>query len=112
MKRRWIPYMIAGAGVAAAVAIAGESSNSTVTTVREVDLKRYAGKWYELARLPNRFQRICDGDVTATYTLRPDGKIGVLNQCRTPDGGTKRAGGTARPASGKGPNSKLKVTFF
>ena len=41
----------AGAGVAAAIAIAGESSNSTVTTVPDVDLKRYAGKWFELAAL-------------------------------------------------------------
>ena len=102
----------AGAGVAAAVAIAGEPSSSTVTTVPDVDLERYAGKWYELARFPNRFQRACDGDVSATYTVRPDGRIGVLNQCRTPEGGTKRASGTARPASDNGPKSKLKVTFF
>ena len=77
-----------------------------------VDLTRYAGKWYEIARLPNRFQRDCAGNTTATYTLRPDGKITVLNECRTADGRPKAAKGTARVADAKGPNTKLKVTFF
>lgn len=77
-----------------------------------VDLNRYAGKWFEIARLPNRFQRACASDTTATYTLRPDGKIRVVNQCRQPDGTLKSAKGTARVASAKEPNTKLKVTFF
>ncbi len=77
-----------------------------------VDLNRYAGKWFEIARLPNRFQRACASDTTATYTLRPDGKISVVNQCRQADGTLKSARGTARVASAKGPNTKLKVTFF
>jgi apolipoprotein D and lipocalin family protein len=77
-----------------------------------VDLARYSGKWYEIARLPNRFQRDCAGDVTATYTVRPDRKITVLNECRTAAGRTKSATGTAWVASDKGPNTKLKVSFF
>ena len=80
--------------------------------VPSVDLSRYAGKWYEIARLPNRFQRDCASDTTATYTLRPDGKITVLNQCRQPDGRLKSARGTARLASDREPNTKLRVTFF
>ena len=80
--------------------------------VPSVDLTRYAGKWYEIARLPNRFQRDCASDTSATYTLRPDGKITVLNQCRQTDGRMKSARGTARLAGGKEPNSKLRVTFF
>ena len=80
--------------------------------VPSVDLARYAGKWYEVARLPNRFQRDCASDTSATYTLRPDGKITVLNQCRQTDGRMKSARGTARLAGGKEPNSKLRVTFF
>jgi apolipoprotein D and lipocalin family protein len=77
-----------------------------------VDLKRYAGKWYEVARLPNRFERDCVRDVTATYTLRPDGKITVLNECRTGNGKLKSAKGTAKLADQNGPNTKLRVTFF
>ncbi|MFN0171798.1 MAG: lipocalin family protein [Bryobacteraceae bacterium] len=80
--------------------------------VPSVDLTRYMGRWYEIARLPNRFQRDCASDTSATYTLRPDGKITVLNQCRQSDGRFKSATGTARLAGAKEPNSKLSVTFF
>lgn len=83
-----------------------------VRPVPSLDLERYAGKWYEIARLPNRFQRACVSDTTATYTLRPDRKITVLNQCRTREGKTRSARGTARLASDTGPGSQLKVTFF
>ncbi len=83
-----------------------------LVVVPSVDLTRYAGRWYEIARLPNRFQRDCASDTTATYTLRPDGKITVLNECRTAAGRVKSAKGTARVADSKGPNTKLKVTFF
>ena len=85
---------------------------SPLRVVPSVDLNRYAGKWYEIARLPNWFQKDCASDVTATYALRPDGKISVLNECREKDGSLKAAKGTARPAAAKEPNTKLKVTFF
>lgn len=62
--------------------------------------------------VPNRFQRDCASDTTATYTLRPDGKIAVLNECRKADGRMKSAKGTARLADSRGPNTKLKVIFF
>ncbi len=80
-------------------------------TVSEVDLDRYAGTWYEIARFPNRFQRDCAGNVSATYTPRPDGTIEVDNRCLDAKGGTKRSVGTAKVVPGSG-GSKLKVTFF
>ncbi len=80
--------------------------------VPSVDFNRYAGKWYEIARLPNRFQRDCASNTTATYMLRPDGKITVVNECRKADGVQKSAKGTARVTDAKGPNTKLKVSFF
>lgn len=95
-----------------AATMAGEGANKPLQVVPSVDLKRYAGKWYEVARLPNRFERDCAQDVTATYTLRPDGKITVVNACRKADGSMKSAKGTAKLADKNGPNSKLKVTFF
>jgi apolipoprotein D and lipocalin family protein len=76
-----------------------------------VELARYAGRWYEIARLPNRFQDQCAGDVAATYTLRPDGRVSVVNECRRRDGQTTRAEGVARRADAKGPASRLKVRF-
>jgi len=80
-------------------------------TVRSVELSRYVGKWYEIARYPNRFQRDCMGDVTAEYTLRKDGKIAVRNSCRKKNGSLSQARGTAKIADTT-TNSKLKVTFF
>ncbi|UCH15687.1 MAG: lipocalin family protein [Bacteroidales bacterium] len=52
-----------------------------LTTVSPVDLEKYSGTWYEIARLPNRFEKGLEC-VTATYTLRNDGKIEVLNKGR------------------------------
>jgi len=72
---------------------------------------RYAGRWYEIARLPNRFQDQCAGDVAATYSLRDDGRITVVNECRTKDGAVDRAEGVARRADPQGPASRLKVRF-
>jgi apolipoprotein D and lipocalin family protein len=76
-----------------------------------VDLARYAGRWYEIARLPNRFQEQCAGDVAATYTVLPGGRVRVVNECRKRDGQTTRVEGVARRADEKGPPSRLKVRF-
>jgi len=54
-------------------------------TVDKVDLQRYQGTWYELARLPMFFQRNCV-EAQATYVLQPDGRLGVSNGCRTQNG--------------------------
>ena len=79
--------------------------------VASVDLNRYLGKWYEIARYPNSFERNCQG-VTAEYSLREDGAIGVLNTCRTGtiDGKARTAEGRARIVEGSN-NSKLRVKF-
>ena len=79
--------------------------------VSEVDFSRYIGTWYEIARLPNSFQTKCVGDVTATYTLRDDGKITVVNRCRQENGEMSEAEGLAKLSSDDAPNSKLKVRF-
>lgn len=80
--------------------------------VRAVDLERYAGTWYEIARYPHRFERGLTG-VTATYTLRADGKIDVLNQGYkgSLDGELSRAKAVAKVPDPDQPG-KLKVFFF
>ena len=80
-------------------------------TVHFVDLKQYAGKWYEIARYPNRFQKKCVSTVTATYKLRKDGKVEVINECKQANGKFKTTKGSARVVD-KATNAKLKVTFF
>ncbi len=79
---------------------------------RNVDLERYLGRWYKLARYDARFERGCEG-VTAEYARRPDGLVSVLNTCRlgAPDGPTRSATGRARLVPGSG-NAKLRVSFF
>src|SRR5512141_3275960 len=81
-------------------------------TVQRVDLGRYVGTWYEIANFPQSFQRGCTG-TTATYTLREDGDIDVLNRCRkgSLDGEEKSALGRARVVD-RSTNAKLEVGFF
>lgn len=81
-------------------------------TVAHVDLERYLGTWYEIASFPQRFQRGCAG-TTATYTLRPNGEIEVLNRCRdgSLEGKERSAHGRARIVD-RSTNAKLKVSFF
>jgi apolipoprotein D and lipocalin family protein len=87
------------------------SQEKPVRVVDNVDLEKYTGTWYEIARLPNRFQSRCDGDVTATYTLLETGQIKVVNRCRKEDGAFIEAEGRARRADRSGSDSKLKVRF-
>lgn len=82
-----------------------------LAVVPSMDLKRYTGLWYEVARLPNRFQSQCVGDVTATYQLGEDGQLAVINACRLADGNLDKAEGVARLASAEGPVSRLEVRF-
>lgn len=94
----------------AALAVAKAASPPPVIPV--LDVNRYTGTWYEVARFPNRFEKACARDVTAQYSLREDGKIEVTNSCKKADGKQKIAKGTASRAEKDGPAAKLKVTFF
>lgn len=84
-----------------------------VQVVRSVDISRYAGTWYEIAKYPNRFQKGCVA-TSATYTLRPGGRaIEVVNRCRSGslDGPVRSITGKARIVDDE-TNACLKVTFF
>lgn len=91
-------------------AFAQSKKTVELATVPNVDLNRYQGKWYEIARYPNKFQNQCVGNTTATYTLKGEGKLEVFNQCLETDGkvsGARAAGKIADKAT----NAKLKVRF-
>src|SRR5690606_20135008 len=80
-----------------------------VRTVPKVDLDRYVGIWYEISRYPNKYQRDCESDVRASYSRRPDGRLDVVNVCRTSDG-IKTTEGVARVVDEE-TSSKLEVRF-
>lgn len=105
--------ILAGCAVFALGALvkAGKDERKPLRVVPSIDPERYAGTWYEVARLPNRFQKKCAGDVAATYTLRSDGGLDVVNRCRKADGRLTSVKGRARVADRRGPNSKLEVRF-
>lgn len=90
--------------------LAQKKTVSSLQTVPSVDLKQYTGKWYEIARYPNKFQDKCVGNTTATYTIKNNNKIEVLNQCVKKDGTTDEAKGEARIVD-KNTNAKLEVRF-
>lgn len=96
---------------AALVVKAERKERDELRVVPSVDLPRYAGLWYEVARLPNRFEEKCAGDVTAEYTLKGTDRFKVVNRCRKHDGKMTEAVGEAKLADGEGPNSRLKVRF-
>ncbi|HZI88785.1 MAG TPA: lipocalin family protein [Pyrinomonadaceae bacterium] len=92
-------------------AVALEGRKDELEVVQSVDLTRYTGRWYEIARLPNSFQKKCTDTVTADYSMRADGKIEVINRCRKASGEYSTAKGKAKIVDKK-TNAKLKVTFF
>lgn len=82
-----------------------------VRAIPDLDLTRYAGRWYEVARLPNWFQKKCVRETVAEYELLADSTVRVVNSCRQADSTLSRAEGRARRAERGGPASKLKVRF-
>lgn len=80
--------------------------------VEFVDLNRYIGKWYEIAKYPNSFEAGCVGS-TAEYGIRDDGRISVFNTCREGglDGELRTIEGSARVVD-ETTNAKLGVSFF
>lgn len=93
------------------LAAAQDTSRVLVRSVEGVDLARYAGRWHEVARFPNRFQDRCVAETTADYELLSSGQIRVVNTCRQADGKLTRAEGRAKLARRDGPASQLKVRF-
>jgi len=105
------------AGIGLALAVGAQLLNrhpvgnvSVPEPARPVDLSRYLGRWFEIARYEQSFQKGCAG-VTADYSLLEDGSIAILNRCRKPSGGVDKARGRAKVADNV-TYAKLKVSFF
>jgi apolipoprotein D and lipocalin family protein len=118
MKLRSIVPFVAGLGAilllpACAALQKGPVGNAAVPApAKAVEVSRYLGKWYELARYEAGFQKDCEA-VTAEYSLTAPDEIKVVNSCRRGglDGKLSVANGKAKIVAGSN-NAKLKVSFF
>ncbi len=81
-----------------------------LVAVPSLNVERYMGTWYEIAKYPNRFQKHCVGDTRAEYSLMPDSRVQVINRCRLESGEFEVANGIARLVDGTN-SPKLKVRF-
>jgi apolipoprotein D and lipocalin family protein len=108
--KAWLPVLIPV--IAAGVSAVAAAASKPLEVAPHVDIRRYLGTWYEIATIPQRFQRGCVG-VTAHYALRKEGDIDVVNVCRknTLDGPERSVRGKAW-ITDKTTNAKLKVRFF
>ncbi|KAE8682672.1 ACI19 protein [Hibiscus syriacus] len=86
-------------------------SQATMEVVKNLDIKRYMGRWYEIASFPSRFQPRNGVNTRATYTLNQDGTVHVLNETWTV-GKRGYIEGTAYKADPKSDEAKLKVKFY
>ena len=113
-KAGWTLTKIALGGVVLtglAVATMAYAQNKPLRTVERVELDRYLGVWYEIARKPMFFENQCARDITATYTLNENGNVVVDNSCYSKDGVFKQSIGEAFVENPPF-NTKLKVSFL
>jgi apolipoprotein D and lipocalin family protein len=101
---------IAALLLAMAGASAMSQSLAPLKPIASLEVSRYLGRWYEIAKYPNWFQRKCASDTAANYALLPDGSLSVLNQCRQADGSWDTALGQARQV-GDVLSARLQVRF-
>ena len=81
-----------------------------LTTIAALDVPRYMGTWYEIAKFPNWFQKKCVADTSAQYSLQPNGTVQVVNRCRKENGEMDQAIGEARQI-GAATSPRLQVRF-
>lgn len=109
---KFVLSLLISAAVAHAMPAQAQEAGTAhqLTTIASLDVPRYMGRWYEIAKFPNRFQRDCASDTTATYSVMPDRRVKVVNRCRQADGSEKSAEGVARQLGGA-TSPKLEVRF-
>ena len=99
----WVP-------LASAQAPSGEITPAPLEAIASLDVPRYMGTWYEVAKYPNWFQKRCIANTSATYAVQPNGMLQVLNRCQKEDGSMSEALGAAKQV-GDANSPKLEVRF-
>ncbi len=93
--------LLLSAHCTASMAAPAVSDPLPVKALASLNVPSYMGTWYQVAWFPNRFQKQCVSDTTAQYRQRTDGRVIVLNRCKTADGSFDDAEGLARPAGSR-----------
>lgn len=99
----WVP-------LASAQAPSGEITPAPLEAIASLDVPRYMGTWYEVAKYPNWFQKRCIANTSATYAVQSNGMLQVLNRCQKEDGSMSEALGAAKQV-GDATSPKLEVRF-
>ena len=81
-----------------------------LAAIPSLNVPRYMGTWYEVAKYPNRFQKNCASNTSAVYEAQPGGSVRVTNRCTEADGKIKEAAGEARQI-GNATSPRLVVRF-
>jgi apolipoprotein D and lipocalin family protein len=90
----------AATALAATLLSALPAAAQTLAPLPRLDVAAYMGTWYQVLWIPNRFQKQCVADTSATYRDRGDGAVEVNNRCRQADGSLDEIAGIARPVAG------------
>ena len=91
-------------------ALAQSATSQKLSTIDSLDLPRYMGTWYEIARYPNWFQKKCTGNTRADYSIKDDGGVQVINRCKLQSGEMNEIIGAGRQIGGAN-SPKLEVRF-
>ena len=108
---RLLPLVAAATAAFLVVACSSPTPPRGVTVVNNCDAKRYLGTWYEIARFDHRFERGLE-KVTATYSLRDDGGLNVINKGYNPDREMWQQSEGKAYFTGAPTRAALKVSFF
>ena len=100
MTRLKFTALALAASVWAATAAQAQPVPPPLQALPSLDVAAYMGTWYQVAWIPNRFQKQCVSDTAATYRDRGDGTVEVLNRCKRANGSIDDVLGAARPPSG------------
>ncbi|WP_174492503.1 lipocalin family protein [Acinetobacter sp. Marseille-Q1623] len=111
LKSNFRRLLLIGGVIVLASAALVHAGNDDIPTVQQVDLNKYLGEWHEIARKPLYFQKMCDYNVTANYSLNSNGNVQVDNKCFDKNGKLNQSIGEAF-VQNTPKNSKLKVSFL
>ena len=100
MTRRLTAVLAMALAYSFATAQAQQPAPAPPLPLPSLDVAAYMGTWYQVAWIPNRFQKQCVSDTAATYRDRGDGTVEVLNRCKLADGKSDSVLGVARPPAG------------